>query len=186
MIITPLCQTIIVRYARKPIWMPTARSKLFRIAEHTFYSPEEIEQIKTLDNAYKAQEESIKEFMKHEFYIPATQAGGLPMGFVKKESEYNKKLLEENDRENAKIAEQKEQFLNQRFKDLEGKVLEYKFQREENFLKMAAKVDEYIIEKKADGKSFVTPENFESIVEEAMAKPINHEFCIDRRGRIYK
>lgn len=185
MIVTPLCQRIIVRYARKPIWMPTAPSKLFRIPEHTFYSAEEVTQIQIIQRAYKAQEESIKEFMKHEFYIPRTQSGGLPAAFIKQEQEIDQQLLEENNRENARIAKLKEEYLTKQLNEMEEKLMEEKITREETLTQKARTIDDYILATKEKSDAFVTPENIESMIDEAMENPTNLEFCIDRSGRKY-
>lgn len=182
-IITPLRQRIFVRFARKPIWMPTAPSKLFRIAEHKFYSKEEAEDIYNLSIAYRAQELSIQEFMKHEFYIPATNLGGLPSEFVQKEMDIDRRLREENDRENARIAESKNEFLNNRSKELEMRMLEEKKLREEKLETIAKKVDEYILAQTPD--SFITPDNIDSKIEHAIDNPVCFEFFIDPRGKRY-
>lgn len=185
MIITPLYQTIVVRFARKPIWMPTARSKLFRIAENKFYTKEEVDQIITLRIAHQHQVESIQEHMKHEFFIPASQAGGLPLQFIEKETVEDKRLLEANDLENKRIAKLKEEFMTNRMRDLENKAVELKFQREEEYLEAAAKAEEFIRQNQGED-SFVTPENIEAMIDKALENPISHEFCIDRQGRTYR
>lgn len=183
MLLTPLGQKIVVRYARKPIWMPTARSKLFRIPEHTFYSQEEVEQIKTLHTAYKAQVYSLNQFMKHEFFIPASQSGGLPPDFVAKEMEKDKLALTENDQENARVAKIRESALNQRVTELELTILKEKEVREQRLIEDAQFVDDYVNNLEADSESFITPDNIEAMIEKAIANPVSFEYAIDPRGR---
>lgn len=185
MIITSLGQRIVVRYARKPIWMPTARSKLFRIAEHTFYSEDEVRQIRLLQTAYRAQEASIQEFMKHEFYIPATQSGGLPPEFIKLELERDQQIYAENDRENARIAKIKEEMMQKQLKELEEKVMEAKLTEEEDLMQIGLQVDDYIERHKSDPNSFVTPDNIDALIEKAIETPVSFEYCIDSLGRRY-
>lgn len=181
-IITPLSHRIFVRFARKPIWMPTAPSKLFRIAEHNFYTPEEVKQIYTISRAFKAQEQSIQEFMKHEFYIPATQSGGLPAEFIEKEAELDKRLYEENERENARVAKLKEEAFNQQLRAMEDKIMEEKMNKEERFMETARKIDQYVKDQKSDPNSFVTPDNIDAIIEQALENPVNFEYCIEISG----
>lgn len=183
MIFTSLCQTIIVRYARKPIWMPTAPSKLFRIPEHTFYSRDEVVQIVKLNDAYKAQLSSIGELMRHEFFIPAEQSGGLPNDFIEREKIEDEKVFRENERKNMEIAKQREEFMSQQLKSLEDKVIEEKLRREDHLMLRATEIDEYIKTQKSDPMSVVTPDNIEIAIDHAMDNPLDLEFCIDRRGR---
>lgn len=182
---TSLGQRIIVRYARKPIWMPTAKSKIFRITNHTFYSPDEVKQIAILKTAYQAQEKSIGEFMKHEFYIPVTQSGGLPPEFIKKELEADRALIEENECINAEVAKTKEEYFKQQIKILEAKLLEEKERIEEQLLKTAQDIDDYVRENKSNPERFVTPDNIDAIIEKALENPVTYEFYIDRGGRRY-
>lgn len=184
--LTPLGQRIIVRFARKPIWMRTADSKLFRIAEHNFYSPEEIDKIKSIHKTYTAQVYSLQQFMKHEFFIPASQSGGLPLEFVKKEQELDRILLVENDAENVRIAKIREEVLQEQFKQLEMKLLREKYARDQKSAEDAALIDEYIKNLKSDSDSFVTEDNIESLIDRILENPISHEYAITISGQKVK
>lgn len=183
MVITSLGYRIFVRYARKPIWMPTAPSKLFRIDEKTFYTPEEVQQNKELDIAFKAQEVSIIEYMKHECYIPSTKTGGVPSEFLEKEMEDDRVIMEENDRENERIAKLKSEYFAARLKEVQEKVMGEKIRTEEMIMQTNLKVDEFIRHHKDNPDFFVTPRNIEKKIEEALENPVNFEYCIDRSGR---
>lgn len=185
MLITPLGLRIVVRFARKPIWMPTAPSKLFRITNHTFYSEEEVKQIAKLRHVYLAQMESIYSYMKREFYIPATQAGGMPPDFLAKEQADEEQLLAENDRINAEVAKRKERFFEEQFKKLEESVMEEKLAIEEALIDSGRKMDEFVSVTKSNPDSFVTSDNIEARIEYALENPIDLEFYIDRQGRRY-
>lgn len=183
MLLTSLGQRIIVRFARKPIWFPTAPSKLFRIAEHTFYNDEELRQIRRLQEVYEAQMSSIHKYMEREFYAPASQAGGLPREFVEREKLEDEIIRQENDQMNAEIAKERESYFESMVKDLEEKVVEEKLSREEALIEAAEKVDEFIKKHKSDPYSFVTPENFDVMIEKIIDNPVSYEYCIDRQGR---
>lgn len=186
MIVTSLGQRIIVRF-RKPIWMPTAPSKLFRMSvlERKFYDADEVEQIRKLNSVYNAQMESIGKFMLREFYEPASKAGGIPAEFLEVERKEDELIFKENDEINAAIAKQKEEFFNKRIRDLEDKVMEEKFSREELVIQASQQVDDYIKKHKDNPESCLTPENFETVISKAMENPTSYEFCIDKSGRIY-
>lgn len=186
MIVTPLGTRIIVRYARKPLWMATAPSKLFRIPENTFYSPEEVQQIKILDSAHKAQMHSLSEFLKLEFYIPATQLGGLPKEFVEVENEEDRATYQENDRINAQIAKQREDYFSNMIQQLENEVMETKLFKEEELREIAKRIDTFIKEQGADPNNFVTPDNLDEMLEKAIESPTTYEFFIDRSGKRYR
>lgn len=183
MLSSSLGQKIIVRFLRKPRWMPPAPSKLFRIAEHTFYSKDEVEQIRLLNDTYKAQLVTIREFMKHEFYIPATQAGGLPLAFIQMEQEQDKKTYEENERENQRVAKLKEEYLQKQLKDLEDKLYHEKLLRDDKRVEKILEIDENVRKLKSDPDSIVTPENIEILIEKAIANPKSYEFCINQYGK---
>lgn len=184
MIITPLGHRIIVRYARKPFWSPTAPSKLFRIPQHTFYSPEEVTKIKELTTDYCKQEKVIMDYMKDEFFIPKSKAGGLPQEFIEKEQDIDAKLRREHDAENARIAKLREEFFNQEKKHLQERLMEEKMKREEELLHIAQEVDDFISENTSDpAKQFITIDNIDSAIEHALDNPISFEFFIDRSGR---
>uniref|UniRef100_A0A6G1SJF6 Small ribosomal subunit protein mS26 n=1 Tax=Aceria tosichella TaxID=561515 RepID=A0A6G1SJF6_9ACAR len=183
MLFTSLGQRIVVRFARKPIWMPTAPSKLFRIAEHTFYDDEESKQIRKLQVAYSAQMESIQKYMEREFYIPATQAGGLPTEFVEHEKEEDKLIYQENEQINAEIAKKRAMYFENLVHELEEQVMEEKMAREEALIEAAEKVDEFVKKHKDDPNCFVTPENFDTLIEQIIDHPVTYEFYIDKQGR---
>lgn len=183
MIVTALRQTIIVRYARKPLWMPTAPSKLFRIAEHTFYSKEEVAQIRRLTQAYRAQTSSVREFMKHEFFIPAQQSGGLPSEFIEREKVEDEEIYRINELKNQEIDKQKAQFMSKQLEMMQEKVLDEKLRREDELMRRAMEIDEYIKTESADPMSVVTPDNIEIAIDHAMDNPIDYEFCINRQGK---
>lgn len=186
MIITNLGHKIFVRYARKPIWMPTAPSKLFRIPEHTFYDEEEVKQIRQLHEAFRHQERSIQEFMRQEFYMPSLQAGGLPVEFIEKEVEEDRQLFEENNRENERIGKLRQKMMDEILKNLETKVMEEKLRKEEYLMVKAMETDEYIKAVKSDPYSFVTPDNIEECIENAIQNPVSFSFYIDSSGNHYK
>lgn len=182
MIVTPLGSRIIVRF-RKPIWMATAPSKLFRIAEHTFYSPEEVSEIKKLDIAHKHQMRSLNEFMKVEFYIPATQLGGLPKEFVDVEKKEDEKILAENNRINAEIAKERESYFTNFMRDMEDKVMELKLSKEEELAEIGQSIDAYVKDQISDPDNFVTQDNIDCQIERAIESPSSYEFFIDKSGK---
>lgn len=183
MIFTTLGQRIIVRYHRKPFGLPTAPSKLFRITDHKFYTPEEVAKIRKLHFEYRDQERLLQEYMKVQFYIPATQAGGLPKEFVELEEQEEAKIRQLNDEKNAQVAKVKEESFAKQRQDMMNRLMDEKLKREEQLLQLAQDIDDYIIEKKTDPDSFVTSDNIEALIERAMQNPISFEFAIDRSGR---
>lgn len=185
MLLTPLGHRIVVRFARKAFWKPTAPSKLFRITEHKFYSKEEVERIHVLHKAYIAQEAAIREFARVEFYEPAQQTGGIPMEFQGQDQKLYEQFLAENDAENERIRQLREEYFESELKKTEELLLEEKYKMETQLYKTAEFVDEYVRQQKADEFSIVTPDNIDAILEQAIQNPVNPEFCIDAQGRKY-
>jgi small subunit ribosomal protein S26 len=58
-----------VRWRRKPLWMPTAKSKLFRIPVKPVIPVEEKEEIKRLYNNYRTAMKSIRRFLTHKHSV---------------------------------------------------------------------------------------------------------------------
>lgn len=166
--------------------MATAPSKLFRIPENTFYSPEEVAQIKILDAAHKAQTYSLSEFLKLEFYVPATQLGGLPKEFVEVEDQQDQNIYKENDRINSQIAKQREDYFSNMIVELENKVLETKLDKEEELVEIGKRIDAFVKQQVADPNNFVTPDNLDEMLEKAIGSPTTYEFFIDSSGKRHK
>lgn len=182
MLLTPLRYRVSVRFARKPIWMPTAPSKLFRIPEHKFYTDEESNQIKTIQRALRHQEESIRQYMMDEFYLPATRAGGLPDSFISHEREQDKTMVDKNNEENARIRILRERAFDELVSKKQDDLLTRKFEREEELLRVGRETDEFIEQQKADTYSFVTEDTIDQLIDKAMEDCVSYEFCIDRSG----
>lgn len=185
MIITSLGHRIVVRYARKPIWSPTAPSKLFRIPEHTFYSQDEVKQIRILKAAYEAQVDSVHEFLKHEFFIPASQSGGLSKEFIEKELERDKLIYEENEKENVRIAKLRKEVMERQMSQLEEEIMEEKILREDELLRESQKIDDFVRELKSDSDSVITQDNIEAMIERAIENPVRFQFFINTSGKKY-
>lgn len=133
---------------------------------------------------YRKQEKVVMDYMRDEFYIPATQAGGLPQEFIEKEQLINEKLKQENDLENARIAKLREEYFDNEKRSLEKQLLDEKMRREEELLQIAQEVDDYITENRSDpSKDFITSDNLQSAIENAIEYPVSFEFYIDRSGR---
>ena len=154
--------------------------------ERKFYDQEEVDQIVKLYAVYRAQMESIAKYMDKEFYQPAMKAGGIPAEFLELEQKEDQEIRVENDRLNADIAKQKEEYFSQRLKMLEDQVLTEKLKREENMIEVSSRANEFLKLNLENPESCVTPENFDQIVAKSMENPLDHEFFIDKSGRIYK
>lgn len=57
-----------VRWKRKPIWLPTAKSKLFRIPNRPVIPIEEYNELKRLHNNYKTLMKSVM-YVKFSYFI---------------------------------------------------------------------------------------------------------------------
>ena len=177
----PLVQC--VRWKRKPIWLPTAKSKLYRIPKVPVIPQEEAEELKRIHNYYRTHMTSlISHFIQMENankikFDPVTVRALAEKDFVK--------CNEINERWNKEVAKEREQRLAKqreaRTKEIMSK-LEAKRERDS---KLRTRVDAEIRKAKEEALTFITPENIDEVIENALRNIVNHNVAIDINGNFY-
>ncbi|XP_015928974.1 small ribosomal subunit protein mS26 [Parasteatoda tepidariorum] len=168
---------------RKPLWMPTAKSKLFRIPQHPYVSEEEKDLIDDLLDEYYIKLESLRKLFQEELKQKFEDEG-----FSLKKQQESKEnflsLLEENKKENERIKLIREETLERLFQEKALKLLEFQEQKKVEDENIKLKVDEIVRKEKEKVAGYITYENLDEAIEKAMENPVNYNFCIDVNGSL--
>ncbi|XP_074602351.1 mitochondrial ribosomal protein S26 [Brevipalpus obovatus] len=168
---------------RKPIWFPTAPSKLFEIREPIHFEPHEEEQLDVLHFNYKNGLRSLQAYLHEHIYMATITAKGFTPEQVREEEEEQRRLIEENRMENMRQKELREKMTEEFKEEIEHKAFEKEMERlvlNEMEIKEIEKQVEIEIER---SKSFITKDNLDEAIEFALNNPVNYEFAIDLRGK---
>ncbi|XP_078053545.1 mitochondrial ribosomal protein S26 [Augochlora pura] len=173
-----------VRWKRKPIWLPPAKTKLFRIPKKPTLPAEEVEELKRLNNNYNTVTNSLRSF------------------FVQKYNEISKKNkittsqehIDEdfivrfniNKQWNQEVAAAREE----RMQDLRNKraeeILKKVEMKAERDLKIQRKVDAHIRKAKEESATFITKDNIDEAIEKVFDNIVDYNVAIDLNGKTYK
>uniref|UniRef100_A0A8D9AYY5 Small ribosomal subunit protein mS26 n=1 Tax=Cacopsylla melanoneura TaxID=428564 RepID=A0A8D9AYY5_9HEMI len=176
---------ISVRY-RKPIWLPTAPSKKFKIPPRTVLPDNEKRELDRLTKNYKTYNKAI---LAYHGEINARQSVTDPgvieaqRRAVEEDWEHSNNL---NAEWNAEVAAEREQRL---AIEKEEKVIqivaekEAKKQKESEDLERAEQAVQAEIE---NSKTFITRDNIDQYIEQALSSHIDYNFAIDKEGNVYQ
>lgn len=169
---------------RKPIWQPTAPSKLYRIKKPEQFTAEEQAQRDHLTETYTINMKSIKQFLNKEFYLPTLEAGGLAHEDVVKEEDEQKQLIAENNRENETVAKMREERLKEFSADKEAQLIAKKIQIDEENKRLGEELDVVVRREIERSKTYVTKDNLDAYIEEVLTHQTDYDFAIDTNGKI--
>ncbi|EFA03392.1 small ribosomal subunit protein mS26 [Tribolium castaneum] len=170
-----------VRWRRKPMWLPTAKSKVFRVPPRPQISEEEDNELKRLNNNYRTAMNSIRRYLTNRYSVKLQ---------AKADTEQLKKAFEEdlarckaiNDEWNAELEKvRNERIAKQLEEDIkfaENRKLEL-LKREEEML---AQAEEIVRKEKELVGTFITPEMLDEAIENAINNPVDYNFAIDLEG----
>lgn len=170
---------------RKPIWQPTAPSKLYRIKKKPEYSPTEQAQRDHLDYTYDINMKSIKHFLRKEFYLPTVESESRPAKTVLDDSEEQARLIKENEEDNRRIAGMREERLAEFKADMNAELMMMSMKEEEEKRRIGEQFDVLVRQEIERSKTYITRENLDDKIEEALTHSTNYEFAIDTSGKVH-
>ncbi|GLH01075.1 Probable 28S ribosomal protein S26, mitochondrial [Gryllus bimaculatus] len=178
----PVCKQS-VRWRRKPPGTPLAKSKLFRIPPRPQVPEEERIELFRLTTNYNTFIKSVREFLREEVQ---SAAGKEQLADAVSMDDDLIRCKEINDKWNAEVAlirekrllHEKEEKLN-----LISKRLEERKTRERN---RVAEINELVRMEKEKEKYYITSENIDEAIENALRGEVDYNFAIDVKGNIYK
>ncbi|KAG2465373.1 28S ribosomal protein S26, mitochondrial [Polypterus senegalus] len=187
-LLSPACfQTVSVR-GRKSRNDPKAKSKADRVKVPPPVDLAEMVVLKERFTQYeliiRALRAEFKEEMLRQRY--EEEVGSLAEEKARHEAEEHRMLMAWNDAENERLRKIREQRVKQEQEQEELKRLQAA-------LALEKRMEEYIKEKELEiltlqeeSKSFITLDNLEQRIEDALDNPKNYNFAIDKEGRIVK
>ncbi|XP_043247774.1 probable 28S ribosomal protein S26, mitochondrial isoform X2 [Colletes gigas] len=172
-----------VRWKKKPIWLPTAKTKVFRIPVKPVIPKEEYEELKCLSNYYRTYMKSLKSYFCKQDNIATMQNQQIVQ--TKLFDEDFLKCCEVNDEWNKQIALEREQRLAKEREARENDILSRLAAKEERMLNLQAKVDEEIRTAKEEAKTFITRDNIDEAIEHALKTIVDPNAAIALDGSFY-
>uniref|UniRef100_A0A182JD39 Small ribosomal subunit protein mS26 n=1 Tax=Anopheles atroparvus TaxID=41427 RepID=A0A182JD39_ANOAO len=182
-----LLQYTTVRYRRKPRWLGTAKSKLFRVPERKKQIEEEVEELKRLHNNYRTQMKAVRNFLRDEVeaYKLVSRAGLVLQTPEEEEAEWQD-ALRRNEEWNQQTAAVREERLSAERAARKEHILERLVLKEQREMNKQEEIEAKVRAEKEQSKSFITRENIDKAIELALVQPTSYNFALDRDGNIHR
>lgn len=173
---------------RKSRTDPVAKSKEGRIKVPPPVDPVEMVVLKERYSEYqlitRALRLEFKEEMLRKKYEEET--GSLAEERARQEAEEHRTLMAFNDQENLRMLKLRVARIQREKEEAEQKKLEAAIQREQQEQELIKQREEEILKLQEDAKNFITLENLDQRIEEALDNPKNYNFAIDKGGQVVK
>ncbi|XP_015187599.1 PREDICTED: probable 28S ribosomal protein S26, mitochondrial [Polistes dominula] len=173
-----------IRWKRKPIWLPTAKTKMFRVPQRPQIPTDEYLELKRLFNNYRTSMKSLMNHFENEFLKNQEQFDETVINKQAEDDFIKCNLI--NDEWNKKVAKVREVRLPKVKKANKELVLKRLIKKEERDLSKMQKIEEHVKKLKEEVKTFITAENIDEAIEEALTNIVSHDYAIDLKGNIYK
>lgn len=167
---------------------PKAKSKEGRIKVPPPVDPVEMvvlkERFTEYDLIMRALRMQFKEEMLRKRY--EAEVGSEAEERAKQDAEEHRALMAWNDAENLRMLKVREQRIQQELEAAALKKTEEAIQREQSMQEFIKEKEQEILQLQEDSKNFITLENLDQRIEEALDNPKNYNFAIDKEGRVVK
>nr|CAG4648946.1 EOG090X0FQ9 [Polyphemus pediculus] len=170
-------------WVRKPMGLPMAKSKQFKIPVKPNLPEDEKREIKRLYDRYKTEMKSLQRYF-FEQSLKLADSGESSQLKLRQEEEEHQRLMMENQLENEKTAKLREQRLAAEFEETKEKVLRSLIRKEKENESLHADLLTFVKEQEA--LPFIKKEDIETAIETALANPVNFNFAIDLQGYVYR
>ncbi|XP_053681096.1 probable 28S ribosomal protein S26, mitochondrial [Anopheles nili] len=182
-----LLQYTTVRFRRKPRWLGTAKSKLFRVPERKKQIEEEIEELKRLHNNYRTQMKAVRKFLRDEVEASKlVSRAGLVLQTPEQEEAEWQEALRRNDEWNRQTAAIREERLSIERAARKEYILERLVLKEQREMDKKDLIESKVRAEKEQSKSFITRENIDKAIELALVQPTSYNFALDREGNVHQ
>ncbi|XP_035224180.1 probable 28S ribosomal protein S26, mitochondrial [Stegodyphus dumicola] len=168
---------------RKPMWLPTAPSKLYRIPEHPYVPPDEKELIAELLEEYYCKVESLRQLFQAEVKQKDEDEGNTLEQQQKDEAEF-RLLLEENKKENERIRAIREETSERLFQEKQLELLQLEEERKLEEQRIKERVEDIVRKEKEMSAFYINYDNLDTAIEQAMDNPVNVNFAITPAGDV--
>ncbi|XP_069488622.1 small ribosomal subunit protein mS26 [Ambystoma mexicanum] len=167
---------------------PPAKSKAGRIKLPPPVDPEELVVVQGRYLQYKGMMAALRADFKEEVLRKQYEekVGSLAAERMKHETEEHQMLMAWNDAENARLRKKREERYAQEQEQEKQRQLQATISREAFLEKCRMEREEEILQLQEEAKHFVTLENLDQRIEEALDNPKNLNFAVDKEGRVAK
>ncbi|XP_071765670.1 small ribosomal subunit protein mS26 [Centroberyx gerrardi] len=167
---------------------PPAKSKEGRIKVPPPVDPVEMvvlrERFTEYDLIMRALRLEFKEEMLRKRYEEET--GSLAEERARQEEEEHRSLMAWNQQENLRLLTLRQVRVQKEMEEAELKKKEAVVQREQAMQELIKEKEREILQLQEEAKNFITLENLDQRIEEALDNPKNYNFAIDREGRVVR
>lgn len=177
----------LVRWRRKPRWLPVAKSKLFRVPERKVEDPMERAELMRLHANYKTQLRAVRGFLMADTNAreATSTADHLIISPEQMEEEF-RQCSEVNDKWNAEIAQVRNQRLAIEREAQRELILQRLDALKDRTASRRVSAEELVRLEMERVKSLITPANIDHAIEAALAETKDYNFAIDLSGKIYR
>lgn len=165
--------------------MPRAPTKLYRTGAAPILPVELQHHTDRIDRIYETQMRSIQKYFHEKFYLPSLSSGGLSAEQVEAEVEEHRRLLEENDEENRRVAEHRAERLAREHKLLDADLVAAENERINVIQDLTEDAQKVVELEKRRSLTYITLETLDEAIESALANPVHYDFAIDKVGHVY-
>ncbi|KAJ1212248.1 hypothetical protein NDU88_007555 [Pleurodeles waltl] len=176
------------RRGRKSRADPPAKSKAGRIKEPPPVDPEELVVVKARYREYGAVLGALRAEFKEEVLRKQYEekVGSLAAERLKHETEEHRMLMAWNDAENARLCKLREERYVREQQEEEQQKWQEAIALEASLHEFRKEREQEILQLQEEAKHFITPENLDQRIEEALDNPKTYNFAIDKEGRVAK
>ncbi|XP_076651560.1 mitochondrial ribosomal protein S26 [Halictus rubicundus] len=172
-----------VRWKRKPIWLPTAKSKIFKVPQKPQIPEEEHAELQRLHNNYKTMMKSLRSF-----FVAKLEEEKVKSSATTSQEYANEDFLVRyhiNKEWNKQVAaEREDRLIAERSRRTEEIMMKLEEKAERN-LQIQRDVDAEIRKAKEEAPTFITPDNIDQAIAKALENIVNHNAAIDLEGNYY-
>lgn len=182
-----LLQYTTVRYHRKPRWLGTAKSKLFRVSERKQQIAEEVAELKRLHNNYHTQMKAVRRFLMDEVEASKlVSRAGMIIQTPEEEAAEWEEVQRINEDWNRKVGEVRDKRLAEEREQRRNFILERLVAKEQREQENRERVEERVRLEKEMSKTYITRDNIDKAIEMALVQPVSYNFAIDLNGNIHR
>ncbi|XP_038554291.1 28S ribosomal protein S26, mitochondrial [Micropterus salmoides] len=173
---------------RKSRTDPVAKSKEGRIKVPPPVDPVEMVVLKERFTEYQMIMRALRLEFKEEVLRRKyeEETGSLAEERAKQEAEEHRALMAWNNQENLRMLKLRVLRVQKEKEEAERKQVEAAIKREQEREKLIKEKESEILKLQEDAKNFITLENLDQRIDEALDNPKNYNFAIDKEGRVVK
>ncbi|XP_006629203.1 small ribosomal subunit protein mS26 [Lepisosteus oculatus] len=167
---------------------PKAKSKAGRIKVPPPVDPVEMLVLKERFTQYDLIMRALRAEFKEELLWRRYQeeVGTLAEERAKQEAEEHQALMAWNDAENQRLRKLREARIQKELEQKELRRAEAAISRENQMETFVKEKEQEVLKLQEEAKNFITLENLDQQIEEALDNPKNYNFAIDKEGRVVK